>query len=91
MAGDTHFRVNVLDNSGKHVSLNSSGSNNKTTFVGLIYSEQKVDMSGTARVYGAVSAREVNMSSNTLVHAETSCIVPADDYEIEMSPATDLA
>ncbi len=91
LAGDTHFRVNVLENSGKHVSLNSSGSNNKTTFVGLIYSEQKVDMSGTARVYGAVSAREVNMSSNTLVHAETSCIVPADDYEIEMSPATDLA
>lgn len=91
LAGDTHFRVNVLENSGKHVSLNSSGSNNKTTFVGLIYSEQKVDMSGTARVYGAVSAREVNMSSNALVHAETSCIVPADDYEIEMSPATDLA
>ncbi|MCG9632021.1 DUF6701 domain-containing protein [Vibrio sp. Isolate30] len=91
LAGDTHFRVNVLQNGSKQVSLNSSGSSNKTTFVGLIYSEQRVDMSGTARVYGAVSAREVNMSSSALVHAETSCIVPVDDYEIEMSPTTDLA
>ncbi|MEZ8269736.1 DUF6701 domain-containing protein [Vibrio splendidus] len=86
LAGDTHFRVNVLQNGGQFVSLNGSG-----TFVGLLYSEQNVDMSGTARVYGAVSAKSVNMSSSSLIHAETSCIVPADDYEIEISPATDLA
>ncbi|WP_244267562.1 DUF6701 domain-containing protein [Vibrio splendidus] len=86
LAGDTHFRVNVLQNGGQFVSLNGSG-----TFVGLLYSEQNVDMSGTARVYGVVSAKSVNMSSSSLIHAETSCIVPADDYEIDISPATDLA
>ena len=91
LASDTHFRVNVLENGTQQVSLNSSGSSNQTTFTGLLYSEQKVDMSGTARLYGAVSAQDINMSSNALIHAETSCIVPVDDYEIEISPATDLA
>ncbi|MCF7503869.1 DUF6701 domain-containing protein [Vibrio sp. L3-7] len=91
LASDTHFRVNVLENGTNQVSLNSSGSGNKTTFTGLLYSEQKVDMSGTARLYGAVSAQDINMSSNALIHAETSCIVPVDDYEIEISPATNLA
>ncbi|CAK2981129.1 MSHA biogenesis protein MshQ [Vibrio crassostreae] len=91
LAGDTHFRVNVLQSGSSFVSLNSSGSANKTTFVGLLYSEQNVDMSGTARVYGAVSAKSVNMSSSSLIHAETSCIVPVDDYDIDISPATDLA
>ncbi|CDT52694.1 conserved exported hypothetical protein [Vibrio coralliirubri] len=86
LAGDTHFRVNVLTSSAPFVSLNGSG-----TFVGLLYSEQKVDMSGTARLYGAVSAQDINMSSSALIHAETSCIVPVDDYEIEISPATNLA
>ncbi|MEZ8418830.1 DUF6701 domain-containing protein [Vibrio splendidus] len=86
LAGDTDFRVNVLQNGGQFVSLNGS-----STFVGLLYSEQNVDMSGTARVYGAVSAKSVNMSSSSLIHAETSCIVPVDDYEIGISPATDLA
>ncbi|OED88655.1 DUF6701 domain-containing protein [Vibrio crassostreae] len=91
LASDTHFRVNVLENGTNQVSLNSSGSGNKTTFTGLLYSEQKVDMSGTARLYGAVSAQAINMSSDALIHAETSCIVPSDDYDIEISPATDLA
>ena len=86
LAGDTHFRVNVLQNGGQLVSLNGSG-----TLVGLLYSERNVDMSGAARVYGAVSAKSVNMSSSALIHAETSCIVPVDDYEIDISPATDLA
>lgn len=86
LAGDTHFRVNVLTSGAPFVSLNGNG-----TFVGLLYSEQNVDMSGTARVYGAVSAKSVNMSSSSLIHAETSCIVPVDDYEIDISPATDLA
>ncbi|MDA0144431.1 hypothetical protein OCT63_09335 [Vibrio sp. RW] len=86
LAGDTHFRVNVLQNGGQLVSLNGSG-----TLVGLLYSERNVDMSGAAKVYGAVSAKSVNMSSSALIHAETSCIVPVDDYEIDISPATDLA
>ncbi|WP_244270924.1 DUF6701 domain-containing protein [Vibrio splendidus] len=86
LAGDTHFRVNVLSSGTPFVSLNGNG-----TFVGLLYSEQNVDMSGNARVYGAVSAKSVNMSSSALIHAETSCIVPVDDYEIDISPATDLA
>ncbi|CAH6877311.1 MSHA biogenesis protein MshQ [Vibrio chagasii] len=86
LVGDTHFRVNVLTSGSPFVSLNGNG-----TFVGLLYSEQNVDMSGNARVYGAVSAKSVNMSSNALIHAETSCIVPVDDYEIDISPATDLA
>ncbi|UOE85943.1 DUF6701 domain-containing protein [Vibrio splendidus] len=87
LAADTHFRVNVLINGANHVSFNGEGA----TFVGLVYSEQLVDLSGSAKVYGAVSAQNINMSSSALVHAETSCIVPADDYEIEISPATDLA
>ncbi|MEZ9353657.1 DUF6701 domain-containing protein [Vibrio splendidus] len=87
LAADTHFRVNVLINGANHVRFNGEGA----TFVGLVYSEQLVDLSGSAKVYGAVSAQNVNMSSSALVHAETSCIVPADDYEIEISPATDLA
>jgi MSHA biogenesis protein MshQ len=91
LASDTNFRVNVLENGTKQVSLNSSGSSNQTTFTGLLYSEQKVDMSGTARLYGAVSAQNINMSSSALIYAETSCIVPVDDYEIEISPATNLA
>ncbi|MDH6025875.1 DUF6701 domain-containing protein [Vibrio splendidus] len=87
LAADTHFRVNVLINGANHVRFNGEGA----TFVGLVYSEQLVDLSGSAKVYGAVSAQNINMSSSALVHAETSCIVPADDYEIEISPATDLA
>ncbi|WP_373958787.1 DUF6701 domain-containing protein [Vibrio gigantis] len=87
LAADTHFRVNVLTNGANHVRFNGDGA----TFVGLVYSEQLVDLSGSAKVYGAVSAQNINMSSSALVHAETSCIVPADDYGIDISPETDLA
>ncbi|PMH38710.1 hypothetical protein BCU69_19755 [Vibrio cyclitrophicus] len=88
---DTYMRVNVLESNSNSVNINSNSSTKPSTFVGLLYSEQPVRISNGARIYGGVAAESVHMSGQSLISAATSCMLPSDDYEIEISPATDLA
>ena len=81
---DTYLRVNVLEQAGSNVVLNTA-----SVFVGLLYSEQDVKLNSGSRVYGAISAKSIQMNGDSLIHAETSCILPSDSYEIELSPALD--
>lgn len=73
------------------MNINSNSSTKPSTFVGLLYSEQPVRISNDARIYGGVAAESVHMSGQSLISAATSCMLPSDDYEIDISPATDLA
>ena len=91
LEADTYLRVNVLESNSNSVNINSNSSTKPSTFVGLLYSEQPVRISNDARIYGGVAAESVHMSGQSLISAATSCMLPSDDYEIEISPATDLA
>nr|WP_248374841.1 DUF6701 domain-containing protein [Vibrio cyclitrophicus] len=91
LEADTYLRVNVLESNSNSVNINSNSSTKPSTFVGLLYSEQPVRISNDARIYGGVAAESVHMSGQSLISAATSCMLPSDDYEIDISPATDLA
>ncbi|WP_146447132.1 DUF6701 domain-containing protein [Vibrio cyclitrophicus] len=91
LEADTYLRVNVLESNSNSVNINSNSSTKPSTFVGLLYSEQPVRISNDSRIYGGVAAESVHMSGQSLISAATSCMLPSDDYEIEISPATDLA
>ncbi|RBW64052.1 hypothetical protein DS893_17435 [Vibrionales bacterium C3R12] len=89
-ASNTEFRVNILENNNNIVSINNSGTP-RTTFSGLLYSEKKVDIGGNSRVYGAVSAKAINLSSSPIIQAATACLPSVDDYAITITPETDIA
>ncbi len=59
---------------------------NHSKVVGLIYSEDKVYLSDHSVIYGAVTAKDIDMNNNAEVHAATSCLPPLDDYELTVSP-----
>ncbi|UOE80810.1 hypothetical protein LTQ03_05180 [Vibrio splendidus] len=84
LVANTYLRVNVLEQAGSNVVLNTD-----SVFVGLLYSEQDVKLNSGSQVYGAISAKSIQMNGDSLIHAETSCILPSDSYEIELSPALD--
>ncbi|MCV5803593.1 hypothetical protein OFN34_32845, partial [Escherichia coli] len=58
---------------------------------GLIYSEDKVYLSDHSVIYGAVTAKDIDMNNNAEVHAATSCLPPLDDYELTVSPKAQYA
>ncbi|MEG3695374.1 DUF6701 domain-containing protein [Vibrio coralliirubri] len=60
-------------------------------FVGLLYSEKNVILSSNAVVEGAVTAKSITLNNGSEIIATNKCFEPADDYEIDISPATDLA
>mgnify|MGYP000244665140 CR=1 FL=1 len=91
LEADTYLRINILESNSNSVNINSNSSTKPSTFVGLLYSEQPLRISNDARIYGGVVAKSVHMSDQSLISAATSCMLPSDDYDIEMSPATDLA
>ncbi|MGF1883050.1 DUF6701 domain-containing protein [Vibrio splendidus] len=64
---------------------------NNSKFVGLLYSEKNVILSNNAVVEGAVTAKSITLNNGSEIIATNKCFEPADDYEIDISPATDLA
>ncbi|MEZ8658921.1 DUF6701 domain-containing protein [Vibrio cyclitrophicus] len=77
----------VHDLEGSNVDFNSD-----SEFKGLIYSEVQVALSNQATVYGAVTAKSITMNGTArIIATDNHCFQPSDDYEIEISPATDLA
>ncbi|WP_210459041.1 DUF6701 domain-containing protein [Vibrio crassostreae] len=64
---------------------------NNSKFVGLLYSEKNVILSNNAVVEGAVTAKSITLNNGSEIIATNKCFDPADDYEIDISPATDLA
>ncbi|WP_333918674.1 DUF6701 domain-containing protein [Vibrio crassostreae] len=64
---------------------------NNSKFVGLLYSEKDVILSNNAVVEGAVTAKSITLNNGSEIIATNKCFEPADDYEIDISPATDLA
>ncbi|EGR0066104.1 MSHA biogenesis protein MshQ [Vibrio parahaemolyticus] len=64
---------------------------NHSKVVGLIYSEDKVYLSDHSVIYGAVTAKDIDMNNNAEVHAATSCLPPLDDYELTVSPKAQYA
>ncbi|EDK28192.1 hypothetical protein VSWAT3_10038 [Vibrionales bacterium SWAT-3] len=64
---------------------------NNSKFVGLLYSEKSVILSNNAVVEGAVTAKTITLNNGSEIIATNKCFEPADDYEIDISPATDLA
>ncbi|MFV8411613.1 DUF6701 domain-containing protein [Vibrio owensii] len=64
---------------------------NHSEVVGLIYSEDKVYLSNHSIIYGAVTAKDIDMNNNAEVHAATSCLPPLDDYELTVSPKAQYA
>ncbi|MBE3871183.1 MSHA biogenesis protein MshQ [Vibrio parahaemolyticus] len=87
---DADLRVNVhnITKSGDrtYVDLNSDAQ-----FVGLLYSEKHVEMSGDATVYGSVSARSVQLTSTAKIQAATECIDPPTSYELTVTPTKQYA
>ncbi|WP_419723791.1 DUF6701 domain-containing protein [Vibrio fortis] len=64
---------------------------NNSKFVGLLYSEKNVILNNNAVVEGAVTAKSITLNNGSEIIATNKCFEPADDYEIDISPATDLA
>ncbi|MCG9640669.1 hypothetical protein L1D22_12305 [Vibrio sp. Isolate34] len=65
---------------------------NQSEFRGLLYSEVDVIMSNQSTVYGAVTAKAISLrNTSKIIATDNHCFQPSDDYEIEISPATDLA
>ncbi|CAH7053565.1 MSHA biogenesis protein MshQ [Vibrio chagasii] len=64
---------------------------NNSKFVGLLYSEKSVILSNNAVVEGAVTAKTITLNNGSEIIATNKCFEPADDYEIDISPATNLA
>ncbi|HCM2156327.1 TPA: MSHA biogenesis protein MshQ [Vibrio parahaemolyticus] len=87
---DAELRVNVhnIPKSGdrEYVDLNGDAQ-----FVGLLYSEKHVEMSGDAVVYGSVSARSVQLTSTAKIQAATECIDPPTSYELTLTPTKQYA
>ncbi|PMH39931.1 hypothetical protein BCU68_07235 [Vibrio sp. 10N.286.49.B3] len=66
--------------------------NNTSEFTGLLYSEAKVKLSNSSIVRGAITAKSLEMAnSSQLIATDNHCFQPADDYEITISPPTNLA
>ncbi|HCE4631728.1 TPA: DUF6701 domain-containing protein [Vibrio parahaemolyticus] len=87
---DAEFRVNVYNitkaDDRSYVDLNTDAQ-----FVGLLYSEKHVEMSGNATVYGSVSARSVQMTGSSKIQAATECIAPPTSYELTVTPTKQYA
>ncbi|MEZ8789833.1 DUF6701 domain-containing protein [Vibrio splendidus] len=65
---------------------------NRSEFRGLLYSEVDVIMSNQSTVYGAVTAKAISLrNTSKIIATDNHCFQPSDDYEIDISPATDLA
>ena len=65
---------------------------NQSEFRGLLYSEVDVIMSNQSTVYGAVTAKAISLrNTSKIIATDNHCFQPSDDYEIDISPATDLA
>ncbi|PMO01758.1 hypothetical protein BCT19_21300 [Vibrio splendidus] len=65
---------------------------NRSEFRGLLYSEVDVIMSNQSTVYGAVTAKAISLrNTSKIIATDNHCFHPSDDYEIDISPATDLA
>ncbi|MEZ9540936.1 DUF6701 domain-containing protein [Vibrio sp. 10N.286.48.C11] len=65
---------------------------NRSEFRGLLYSEVDVIMRNQSTVYGAVTAKAISLrNTSKIIATDNHCFQPSDDYEIDISPATDLA
>ncbi|MCE7635897.1 hypothetical protein LZT07_00985 [Vibrio fluvialis] len=79
--------VFVHDSNNSGVDLN-----NNAEFVGLMYSEVGVRLSNQAILRGALTARTIVMSnSSQIIATDNNCFNPSDDYQVTMTPPTDLA
>ncbi|MEH0715459.1 DUF6701 domain-containing protein [Vibrio owensii] len=87
---DAELRVNVhnITKSGDRTYVDLNGD---AHFVGLLYSEKHVEMSGDATVYGSVSARSVQLTSTAKIQAATECIDPPTSYELTVTPTKQYA
>ena len=85
--GEAEFVLLVHAKSGGGLTLSQNA-----VFTGLIYSESVVRLSNSSIVYGAVTANEIYMANSAqIIATDNHCFQPSDDYEIDISPATDLA
>ncbi|MGR5268457.1 DUF6701 domain-containing protein [Vibrio astriarenae] len=85
--GDGQLIVLVHDLQGANINLANS-----TEFKGLLYSEIDVRMSNSSIVHGAVTAKSITMSnSSQIIATDNHCFQPSDDYNVSITPATDLA
>ncbi|EPI6151587.1 hypothetical protein M2G43_14105 [Vibrio vulnificus] len=65
---------------------------NNSIFTGLLYSEKNVILSNNATVNGAVTARQIQMNNGSqIIATDNNCFNPSDDYQVTMTPPTDLA
>lgn len=61
-------------------------------FMGLLYSEKDVSLSNSSVLNGAITAKTIHMSrSAKIIATNNHCVIPSDDYEITLSPATQYA
>lgn len=66
--------------------------NNDSQFIGLLYSEVLVRLSNLATIRGALTAKSVMMSNQSqIIATDNQCFQPSDDYQVTMTPPTDLA
>ncbi|MCK8082921.1 DUF6701 domain-containing protein [Vibrio sp. 1CM24A] len=85
--GEAEFVLLVHAKSGGGLTLSQNA-----VFTGLIYSESAVRLSNSSIVYGAVTANEIYMANTAqIIATDNHCFQPSDDYEIDISPATNLA
>ncbi len=85
--GEAEFVLLVHAKSGGGLTLSQNA-----VFTGLIYSESAVRLSNSSIVYGAVTANEIYMANTAqIIATDNHCFQPSDDYQIDISPATDLA
>ncbi len=87
---DAELRVNVHNipkpEDREYVDLNGNAQ-----YVGLLYSEKHVEMSGNAAVYGAVSARSIQLTSSAKIQAATECLDLPTSYELTVTPTKQYA
>lgn len=99
-----HVKKMELKNNAKFYTLGNAEltvvvhGTNKTTFdnsaelTGLIYSEGEVELKNNAKVYGAVTARAISLDNSAqIIATDNHCFQPSDDYNVSITPATDLA
>ena len=89
-ADGSYLRVNVHEDS----SLNGSNPFNMDSdaiFIGMVYNESNTYLTTDVQFYGALTTRDIKLDSHSKIIRSSGCLAPVNNYELGITPSTQLA